>query len=82
MIASAEKYGAYGHGRPKRDQATLLEQARKRLDPPNEAELNEVMGSFLFGRNGEKMMKYAPWSFLLTKLMWKRGEEPWAGGVA
>jgi hypothetical protein len=22
------------------------------------------------------MMQYAPWSFLLAKLMWKRGEAP------
>jgi hypothetical protein len=36
-----------------------------------------VTAKWLFGKNAEKMMKYAPWSFVLLKLMWKKGEEPW-----
>jgi hypothetical protein len=40
-------------------------------------EIKRVTAKWLFGKNAEKMMKYAPWSFVLLKLMWKKGEEPW-----
>lgn len=55
----------------------ILEQTRARLDPPTQEELDRVTAKWLFGENAERMMKYAPWSFVLTKLMWKKGEEPW-----
>jgi hypothetical protein len=47
------------------------------LDPPTEEELNQAIAKLLFGKNAEKMLEHAPWSFLLTKLMWVKGEEPW-----
>jgi len=55
-----------------------LGEVRARLQPPTDAEYNEVTARWLFGRNAEKMLKYAPFSFVLTKLMWRKGEEPWA----
>ena len=55
----------------------LLHQVKKRLDPPSEEELNRAIAKLLFGKNAEKMLEHAPWSFLLTKLMWVKGEEPW-----
>jgi hypothetical protein len=55
----------------------LLEKVKERLDPPSEAELNQAIAKLLFGKNAEKMLEHAPWSFLLTKLMWVKGEEPW-----
>lgn len=55
-----------------------LEEVNARLKPPTEAEYNEVTACWLFGKNAEIMLKYAPFSFVLTKLMWRKGEEPWA----
>jgi hypothetical protein len=55
----------------------MLEQVKARLDPPTQEELDRAIAKWLFGENAEKMMKYAPWSFVLTKLMWKKGEAPW-----
>lgn len=60
------------------NEARMLEEVRKRLNPPTDEELNRAIAKWLFGKNAEKMMRYAPWSFLLAKLMWKKGEEPWA----
>ena len=59
------------------EERSMLAEVRKRLNPPSEKELNEVIAKWLFGENAEKMLKYAPWSFLLVKLMWVKGEEPW-----
>ena len=55
----------------------ILEQVKQGLQPPTKAEIDNVTARWLYGRNAEKMMKYAPWSFVLMKLMWKKGEEPW-----
>jgi len=55
----------------------ILKKVKRKLKPPSEEELNKVTARWLFGRKAEKMMKYAPWSFILIKLMWKKGEEPW-----
>lgn len=55
-----------------------LAEVRGRLRPPTEAEYNEATARWLFGKNGDLMLKYAPFSFVLTKLMWRKGEEPWA----
>jgi hypothetical protein len=55
----------------------ILEKVKRGLKPPSEKEFNAVIARWLFGRNAEKMMRYAPWSFILIKLMWKKGEEPW-----
>jgi hypothetical protein len=55
----------------------MLEEIKAGLKPPTKEELDAVTASWLFGRSADKMMRYAPWSFILTKLMWKRGEEPW-----
>lgn|GEM_PF-772426 len=56
---------------------TILERIKKELKPPTDEELTRVKAKWLFGRRAEKMMKYAPWSFVLMKLFWKKGEEPW-----
>jgi len=56
----------------------LLEKVKQGLKPPSAKEIDDVTARWLFGKNAEKMMKYAPWSFVLMKLMWKKGEEPWA----
>jgi len=55
----------------------MLDEVKKGLNPPSEEEFNQVMAKWLFGKNAEKMMKHGPWSFILMKLMWKKGEEPW-----
>jgi len=55
----------------------ILAEIKAGLKPPTEEELNETTAKWLFGKRAEKMMKHAPWSFVLTKLMWKKGEEPW-----
>jgi len=62
---------------PTDDEKQILEKVKRGLKPPSEEELNKVIARWLFGRNAEKMMRYAPWSFILIKLMWKKGEEPW-----
>ena len=54
-----------------------LEKIKQGLKPPTDEEINQVTARWLFGKNSEKMLKYAPWSFVLMKLMWKKGEEPW-----
>ena len=56
----------------------VMEEVKARLVPPTETEYNEVTALWLFGKNAEKMLKYAPFSFVLMKLMWRKGEEPWA----
>jgi len=55
----------------------MLGQLKERLDPPTNEELDQITAKWLFGKNAEKMLKFAPWSLLLLKLMWKKGEEPW-----
>lgn len=56
----------------------ILDQVRQSLNPPTRQEMDDVTARWMFGKNAAKMMKYAPWSFVLMKLMWKKGEEPWA----
>jgi hypothetical protein len=56
----------------------IMKEVKERLRPPSEAEYNRVTATWLFGKNAERMLQYAPFSFILTKLMWRRGEEPWA----
>jgi hypothetical protein len=56
----------------------VMEEVKARLVRPTEDEYNKVTARWLFGKNAEKMLKYAPFSFVLTKLMWRKGEEPWA----
>jgi hypothetical protein len=65
-------------GMPTDAEKRMMEEIKARLDPPSKEELDQVTARWLFGKNAEKMMRHAPWSFLLTKLMWQRGEEPWA----
>jgi len=55
----------------------ILEEVRAGLKPPTQEEIDLVRARWLFGKNAEKMMAHAPWSFALMKLMWKKGEEPW-----
>ncbi|MFP4082327.1 MAG: hypothetical protein ACLFVG_06160 [Candidatus Aminicenantes bacterium] len=55
----------------------ILEETKKGLKPPTEEEINRTTAQWLFGKHAEKMLKYAPWSFVLTKILWKKGEEPW-----
>lgn len=58
-------------------ESRMLAEIKARLNPPTKEELDRVTARWLFGERAEMMMKYAPWSFVLTKLMWKKGEEPW-----
>ncbi len=55
----------------------MLEEIKAGLKPPSKEEMDRVTARWLFGKYAEKMMRYAPWSFVLTKVMWKKGEEPW-----
>lgn len=55
----------------------ILDETRKGLRPPSKEETDRAMARWLFGENADKMMAHAPWSFVLLRLMWKRGEEPW-----
>jgi len=56
----------------------ILEETRRGLRPPSEEEITRARARWLFGKHADQIMKYAPWSFALIKLMWKKGEEPWA----
>jgi hypothetical protein len=56
----------------------MLAEIKAGLKPPSKEELDQVTAKWLFGAYAEKMMRHAPWSFVLTKLMWQKGEEPWA----
>ena len=56
----------------------MLAEIKAGLKPPSKEELDQVTARWLFGENAEKMMRHAPWSFVLLKVMWKKGEEPWA----
>ncbi len=56
----------------------ILEDVRQGLKPPTDEEINRIIAKRIFGKYADKMLKYAPWSFLLLKVMWKKGEEPWA----
>jgi uncharacterized protein YciU (UPF0263 family) len=59
------------------NEKAMLAEIKAGLKPPTKEEMDAVTARWLFGRNAEKMMKHAPWSFVLMKLMWKKGEEPW-----
>jgi hypothetical protein len=56
----------------------MLAEIKAGLQPPTKEEMETVKARWLFGSYAEKMMRHAPWSFVLTKLMWQEGEEPWA----
>jgi hypothetical protein len=55
----------------------ILDEIKRGLKPPTEKEMNRSMAKWLFGKYADKMLQFAPWSFVLVKLMWKKGEEPW-----
>jgi len=55
----------------------ILEETKQGLKPPTDEEMNEVTAKWLFGKHAKRMLQYAPWSFLLLKILWKKGEEPW-----
>lgn len=55
----------------------ILDETKRGLKPPTKEECDRVMAGWLFGSNSEKLLEHAPWSFVLAKLMWKKGEEPW-----
>ena len=55
----------------------LLAEIKAGLNPPTKEELDSVTARWLFGERAELMMRHAPWSFVLTKVMWKKGESPW-----
>jgi len=55
----------------------MLKEIREGLKPPTKEELDLVTARWLFGKYAERMMRHAPWSFVLMKLLWKKGEEPW-----
>ena len=46
--------------------------------PPTMEEVGKGIAKTIFGnRYWQQMLANAPWSFLLIKMMWKEGEEPW-----
>lgn len=47
------------------------------LNPPSEEEFNRALAKRMFGKNAEEILKHAPWSFLIVKILWKKGEQPW-----
>jgi uncharacterized protein YciU (UPF0263 family) len=55
----------------------MLAEIKAGLKPPSKEELDQVTAKWLFGAHADKMMRHAPWSFVLTKLMWQKGEAPW-----
>lgn len=55
----------------------IMEKTKRDLRPPTDEDINRTTARWLFGRHAEKMISYAPWSFVLLKLLWKKGEEPW-----
>ncbi|OGD17444.1 MAG: hypothetical protein A2Y69_15625 [Candidatus Aminicenantes bacterium RBG_13_59_9] len=55
----------------------ILEETKRGLKPPIEEEITLAQARWLFGRNAPKMLAHAPWSFVLAKLLWKKGEGPW-----
>jgi hypothetical protein len=55
----------------------MLEETKRGLKPPTDEEMNEVTAKWLFGKHAGKMLRYAPWSFILLKILWKKGEGPW-----
>ena len=55
----------------------ILEETRKGLNPPTKEEVDHAYAKWLFGSNADKIMAHAPWSFVLLRVMWKKGEEPW-----
>ena len=55
----------------------MLEETKQGLKPPTDEEMNEVTARWLFGKYAAKMLRYAPWSFILLKILWKKGEGPW-----
>ena len=55
----------------------ILDETKRGLRPPTEDEIRNAKARWLFGKNAEKILIYAPWSFVLIKLLWKKGEEPW-----
>jgi hypothetical protein len=55
----------------------ILEETKRGLKPPTDEEMNKVTANWLFGKYARKMLRYAPWSFVLLKILWKKGEGPW-----
>lgn len=51
---------------------------KPKFRPPTQEEVGKALAKVLFGNKyWGPMLKGAPWSFLLAKAMWKKGEEPW-----
>lgn len=55
----------------------MLEEIKRGLKPPTDEEVDLVTAKWLFGKYADKMLKYSPWSFILLKILWKKGEAPW-----
>lgn len=55
----------------------ILAGVQEDLKPPTQAECDQALARWLFGKRSGKMMRHAPWSFALLKLLWKEGEAPW-----
>jgi len=75
--ADKPRLSASGVGHMGTETRRILERTKKGLRPPSQSELDHAMAKWLFGENADKIMARAPWSFVLLKLMWKKGEEPW-----
>jgi len=55
----------------------ILAEIKRGLKTPTKEEVDHAMAKWLFGSNADKIMEHAPWSFVLLRLMWKKGEEYW-----
>jgi hypothetical protein len=60
------------------DDQQVMGGVKARLRLPTDAEYNETTARWLFGKSSERTLKYAAFSFVLMKFMWRKGEEPWA----
>jgi len=47
------------------------------LSPPTEEEYNRAVAKRMFGKYADIILQNLPWSLLIVKKMWKKGEEPW-----
>lgn len=47
------------------------------LRPPTDEEFNRAVAKRMFGKYADQILANLPWSLLVVKKMWKKGEEPW-----
>jgi len=50
---------------------------KPKLMPPTDEEYNRAVAKRFFGKYAEKILENLPWSVLVVKKIWKKGEAPW-----